>query len=342
MKTPGVYVEEIRSAGPPPVTPQAMTRLAVLTRAPLTQPVPLRRGSDLGALELPEGPLRAGLRAFFAMGGTQAVLLPSPTRAPVPLPEGTGLVAMPDADGDPALLAPLAAALANTGAMLLLDSPQTAQTPQALTEWRESLDGTADMAAYAPWLVSADGEAVPPSLAAAGVIARFEATHGIWKSPAGATADIRPLKPAVSFNSFAQQRLNPLGINLFRTFERGSLLFGARTLSPNPDWRYLNIRRTMGMIERTLRASLGWVAHERNAEPLWAKLRAQAGDFLFDLWRAGALAGATADQASFVTCGQATMSPADIAAGRLVLLVGVALLKPAEFRILRIEATTAR
>ncbi len=198
-------------------------------------------------------------------------------------------------------------------------------------------------AAYWPWLVPADGAApLPPCGAIAGVYARTDATRGVWKAPANAPlAGVARLTEDVTREG--QERLNApdKAINAIRTFSgRGILVWGARTLAGG-EYRYVPVRRLMLMVERSLREWLQFAAVEPNAPSLWKSVEARGGAFLFDLWRQGALAGSRADEAFFIRCGLGrSMTQADLDAGRLVVEVGVAPLKPAEFVILRITRPT--
>lgn len=339
---PEFEIEEM-SPGPRPVQMLEMNRLAVIGQFAREQPARLRRAQDVAAAGLPEGRVAAGLRAFFELGGREAVYLPSPTLTLVEWPEGTGLVAAPEADGNLALLAPLAEAAAKAGAMLLLDAPWGATSEARLRGWRQggAADWT-DAAAFAPWMLAADGGAVPPSLVAAGLIARAERQQGVWKAPSGLQAAADPYRPALTLGDREQAVLNPLGVNLFRGFPgRGNLLWGGRTLSNDPEWRYLSVRRTLKMVERSLTEALQWAAFEANDERLWAAARQQADGFLHQLFRQGALQGQGPQQAYYLRCDRTTMTEADIAAGRVVLELGLAVAKPAEFLTLRIAAQTA-
>lgn len=338
----GPYIDEI-TPGPRPVERLELNRLAVIGRFQRSAPARLRRAEDVAAAGLPEGRVAAGLRAFFALGGREAVFLPSPDLAPVELPEGTGLVAAPEADGDWALLKPLAEAAGKAGAMLLVDTPWGAPSAGKLEAWRKA--GGADWkdaAAVGPWLLAADGTAVPPSVAAAGVVARIEHARGVWKAPSGLEANVDPLLPAAKFGDREQLLLNPLGVNLFRSFPgRGTVLWGARTLSTDPEWRYVSVRRTVRMVEQSLLKALQWVVFEPNDEPLWADARAQVDGFLHMLFRQGAFQGSSPRDGYYLRCDRTTMTQADIAAGRLLLELGLALVKPAEFLTLRLQVQTA-
>ena len=117
-------------------------------------------------------------------------------------------------------------------------------------------------------------------------------------------------------------------------------MWGARVLTSDPAFRYVSVRRLMLFLEKSIERGLQWVVFEPNAEPLWARVRRTIGDFLTVVWRNGALEGTTPAEAFFVKCDRATMTQADIDLGRLIVLVGVAPVKPAEFVIIRLGQLT--
>lgn len=131
--------------------------------------------------------------------------------------------------------------------------------------------------------------------------------------------------------------LNPRGVNCIRSFPaRGIRLWGARTCSSDGLWKYVNVRRLMNYIEESIDEGTQWVVFEPNDPRLWARVRQTISDFLTRVWRDGALFGTTAEQAFFVKCDETTMTPDDIENGRLICLIGVAPVRPAEFVIFRI------
>lgn len=213
-------------------------------------------------------------------------------------------------------------------------------------------------AAYYPWLRVAAPTGVgrggrgtpsvllPPSGAVAGVYARTDASRGVWKAPANEA--LLGVEPTVDVPDGDQEELNgpPDGkaVNAIRSFPgRGTLVWGARTLAGNDaEWRYVNVRRSVGMIEASIKRATEWAVFEPNDADLWRSLRSSVGNFLRTLWREGALQGATPEQAFFVHVGVGeTMTQLDVLEGRLVVEIGVALVRPAEFVILRIAHKTA-
>jgi phage tail sheath protein FI len=139
-----------------------------------------------------------------------------------------------------------------------------------------------------------------------------------------------------------QEVLNPLGINCIRTLpNRGIRVWGARTLSSDPEWKYVNVRRYFLYLEASIDRGTQWAVFEANDERLWANIRSTISNFLYNEWVKGALLGATPMEAFFVRCDRSTMTQNDLDNGRLVSLIGVAMLKPAEFVIFRIGQKTA-
>jgi phage tail sheath protein FI len=136
--------------------------------------------------------------------------------------------------------------------------------------------------------------------------------------------------------------LTPAGVNSLRSFAgRGHLVWGARTTSLDPEWRYVNVRRFFLHVRHSLERGLEWVVFEPNDEPLWARVRLAVGNFLAAAWRSGALVGTKQEEAFFVRCDRSTMSAADLSSGRLVVQVGLAMTKPAEFLVFRLALATA-
>lgn len=196
-------------------------------------------------------------------------------------------------------------------------------------------------ACYHPWLIvsaphGAGTLAVPPCGHVAGVYARTDHERGVWKSPAGvqihgATA------PSEVITSADAGVLLERGIDVLRNEPgRGVVVWAARTTSPDPEWKYVSIRRLLLFVERSIDRGLQWVVFEPNGVALWEAVRRTIDAFLFNLWKSGALLGNTPAEAYFVHCDRTTMTQDDIDNGRLIAVVGVAPLRPAEFVILRI------
>ena len=141
----------------------------------------------------------------------------------------------------------------------------------------------------------------------------------------------------------ASRTSNPRGVNVIRDFRssgKGVRVWGARTTAADAEWKYINVRRLFIFIEQSIERGLEWTVFEHNAEATWMAVRTLIGNFLTTVWRTGALAGAKAEEAFFITCDRTTMTQDDIDNGRLVCEVGVAPLKPAEFVVIRLTRKT--
>ena len=198
---------------------------------------------------------------------------------------------------------------------------------------------------YYPWVVTSAPEGgtvdLPPSGFMAGVYARNDVERGVHKAPAN-TVPFGALRFTRSINAFQQELLNPIGINCLRSFTtRGHRVWGARTLGGDPEWKYVNIRRYFLYLERSIELSTQWAVFEPNGTLLWDSVRESIEDFLYNEWINGRLLGGDPKQAYFVRCDRTTMTQNDIDNGRLVCLVGVAPLTPAEFVVFRIGQKTA-
>lgn len=227
----------------------------------------------------------------------------------------------------------------------VLDVPKDAKKVQDVIAHRDVFD-TNYGALYHPWLTIFDpldkkNIAIPPSGSVMGIYARSDNTRGVHKAPANEVVRAC-VGLACQFNKGEQDILNPKGVNLIRSFPgQGIRVWGARTASSNPSWKYINIRRLFIFIEETIKANTSWAVFEPNDEPLWVRVRRTISVFLNGLWRNGSLAGSSPEEAFFVNIGRNTMSQDDIENGRLICVIGVAPVKPAEFVIFRISQKTS-
>jgi phage tail sheath protein FI len=230
--------------------------------------------------------------------------------------------------------------------MAILDAPPN-MIPQDLYEWRMNKAGyDSKMAAfYYPWIevmdpISRRPITIPPSGHIAGVWARTDETRGVHKAPAnevimGATA------LAFQVTHGEQGSLNRNGINCIRAFPgRGIRVWGARTLSSDPEWRYINVRRLFNFVSESITIGTQWSVFEPNDPFLWSSLAINVSSFLRTVWRTGALFGATPDQAFFVKCDAETNPPESVDAGMVICEIGIAPVKPAEFVIFRLSQFT--
>jgi phage tail sheath protein FI len=238
-------------------------------------------------------------------------------------------------------------ALQGAPRVAILDSPP-GMGFQEVKEWRSDVAGYDSMfgAFYYPWINienplatnGADREiTIPPSGHVAGLWAKVDETRGVWKAPANEVLQ-GVLSVETPISQVEQGLLNPIGINCIRPFgTRGIRVWGARTLSSDPEWRYINIRRLFNMVETAILQGTQWVVFEPNDHRTWSAVTRNISAFLTGLWRQGALFGNSADEAFFVRCDESTNPPGDRDEGKLTCEIGIAPIKPAEFVIFQIS-----
>ena len=238
--------------------------------------------------------------------------------------------------------------------VFIVDAPKEVADAATLSKYKPTAVETERgfTTIYAPWILVADPKpgkdadgftklgqtvTVPPSGHVAGIWARTDETHGVHKAPANEVVN-GALGLTHNMSSQTQAILNNNAINGIRYFrDSGYLIWGARTVAKNPEWKYVNVRRLFNMIEESIAESTRWIVFEPNDAHLWTSIRRDVGAFLNDLWRQGMLMGTTPDQAFFVKC-DAENNPFDsIRKGRVNIDVGIAPVYPAEFVIFRIS-----
>ncbi|HYN56459.1 MAG TPA: phage tail sheath subtilisin-like domain-containing protein [Motilibacterales bacterium] len=233
----------------------------------------------------------------------------------------------------------------------IVDPPRD-RSISGVREFRSQFD-TKYGALYYPWVEILDPTAVndpgaapatlqlPPSGLTAGIYARSDIQRGVHKAPANEVIlGITRFMQNVTFDR--QSVLNPEGINALRYFPgRSNRIWGARTMSSDPEWKYVNVRRLFIYLEHSIDKSTQWAVFEPNNEALWANIRQTIADFLLVTWKTGALMGTKPEDAFFVRCDRTTMTQNDLDNGRLICLIGVAPTYPAEFVIFRIGQWTA-
>jgi phage tail sheath protein FI len=226
----------------------------------------------------------------------------------------------------------------------VLDVPLAAKTTTDVLKHRDIVDSDY-CAMYHPWLKVYDpldkkDTFIPPSGSVLGIYARSDGSRGVHKAPANeVVANCTGL--SVNYNSAEQSFLNPKGLNAIRKFPgAGIRVWGARTASSKPLWRYVNVRRLFIFLEESIKANTNWVVFEPNDTRLWARVKSTIEIFLGGVWSTGALVGGSPDEAFFVDIGPNTMTKDDIDNGRLICIIGVAPVKPAEFVIFRITQKT--
>lgn len=247
---------------------------------------------------------------------------------------------------DPNVQLMLVAHCENLGSRFaVLDMPKDAKKIDDIIAHRDMFDSNY-AALYHPWLEIFDpldkkNLAIPPSGSILGIYARSDNTRGVHKAPANEVVRAC-VGLECQFNKGEQDILNPKGVNLIRSFPgMGIRVWGARTATSNASWKYINVRRLFIFIEETIKANTNWAVFEPNDEVLWVRVKRTIDVFLTGLWRNGYLAGSATSEAFFVNIGRNTMSQDDIDNGRLVCVIGVAPVKPAEFVIFRISQKTS-
>lgn len=265
-----------------------------------------------------------------------------------------------DGDIDPSLNGVFAAYCVERRAIYIVDPPHSwaankeTAANTAKKQFQDNVlqisgEASRNAALYFPRVVQADPlregqpDVFPACGVIAGVLARTDATRGVWKAPAGLDASLNGIRGLQANLSDAENGiLNPLGVNVLRTFPNlGSVIWGARTLRGadqlGDEYKYLPVRRLALFIEETLYRSTQWAVFEPNDEPLWAQLRLNIGVFMHDLFRQGAFQGAKPSDAYFVHCDSSTTTQSDIDKGIVNIIVGFAPLKPAEFVIIYLQ-----
>ena len=339
---PGVQVA-VDAAGPEAISavPTAVAAFVDAFHAgPLEEPL---RCTGYASFEAEFGP-SASVRQFFENGGLTAWVVrahdPKAGIASLAKVDLFNLLCLPGAadlkPGD--MYAAYAAALAcceRRRAFLIVDIPKNTDTPGAVHAWLERNAGLRhrNAAIYFPRTLVSDPfdpgqpREIGASGAIAGLYARMDAARGVWKAPAGTEARLYGVEDfAYQLSDAEQGVLDALGVNCLRTLPRfGYLCWGARTLDPAREWKYIAVRRLALFIEESVRRGTQWAVHEPNGEPLWAHIRRAVATFLLNLYRQGAFAGSSTDQAYFVDCGPDTIE------------IGFAPTRPAEFVVISIR-----
>jgi hypothetical protein len=214
---------------------------------------------------------------------------------------------------------------------------------QQIGDWRSGYAGYDSKYAtlYWPWIKVFDpptgtNQFIPPCGYIAGVWGRNDDTRGVHKAPANET--IRgAIDLEINITKSEHDQLNPVGINCLRSFAgRGIRIWGARTLSSDPSWKYVNVRRLFNYLEESILQGTQWAVFEPNDNALWAKMRRTIASFLTNEWRKGALFGLNPDQAFYVKCDEETNPPEIVDVGQVICEIGVAPVKPAEFVVFRL------
>lgn len=268
-------------------------------------------------------------------------------------PVDINLVAIPGKTGPAYLSLGMTYCDQRTNCFFLADGPGAAHGALDLTvdEAKQATvalsQRSKNAAMYYPWIQITDPLGVgsnptlyaPPSGFIAGIYARTDDTRGVWKAPAGLEASVSgALGLQVTLTDADQDTLNPASLNCLRQFpSTGAVVWGARTLSSDPEWRYISVRRMALFLKESLRRGMQWAVFEPNDEPLWDQIRANIKAFMLGLFRQGAFQGATPDEAFRVTCDRTTNPQENVDAGIVTAQVAFAPLKPAEFVVIEIS-----
>jgi uncharacterized protein len=306
-----------------------MNGIATLQRPPSTQ-VALRPDDYIGDVAD-----RTGFGGLESIEGITMVCVPDLMAA-----HQSGAI---NADGVQAVQSAMIAHCELMGDRMAILDPPPDLSPQQVHEWRQTTTGYDSKFAvvYYPWLKIFDPAAgapklVPPSGHMAGVWARNDATRGVHKAPANEVVR-GVIGLATGLTRGEHDLLNPVGINCVRAFPgRGIRVWGARTLSSDPAWRYVNVRRLYNYVESSLRNGTQWVVFEPNDKDLWERVIRTIRSFMYRVWLDGGLFGDTADQAFYIKCDDETNSSETIEVGQLICEIGMAVVKPAEFVVFRL------
>ena len=371
FRAPGVFIQEVTSE--PRVialrTATATAFVGPVVSGPSDRLVALHSFAayvaQYGPIGGPEDHMGLALHTYFANGGDDARIVPVATalahardytlalRNLAEADPRIGLLVMPgqtwgqDVVHNDVIRAVVAFCEVTRQSMALIDLAPDIHLSDAGSVRGLGLPDSEFAALYYPHVelshpITGDTIIVPASPMVAAVFARISRSRGVWKAPAGKDAQLTLVeRMAISLTDQQRSILSPLGVNTLRELPSGISVWGARTLSSDPQWRYVTLRRVASLIENSLSDGLTWVRMESNNETLWQQVKASAHEFMNTLFRSGAFQGSSANDAFFVRCGlHETMTDADVIAGRLVLHIGYAPLKPAEFSILELRLNT--
>jgi len=370
--SPGVYIEEIRINAKPieGVSTSTTGMLGLTQKGPLNQPTLVTSFSEFqklfgGYLDISYGDYRYlphAVEGFFQNGGQRVYINRVATIDGVVSDETilgknssdpsqrTGLWAFNNIDEIKILAIPNGTSqkiqygmiehcenLQNRFAVL---DPKKCSSLDEIQKQRSQFNSSY-AALYYPWIKIQRPDtkeiiSIPPSGHICGIYARTDQQCGVHKAPANEVIE-GALGQEQQIPKSQQDILNPLGINTLQEFSgRGFRVRGARTISDDSLWKYISLRRLFLYLEESIEKGTQWVVFEPNNEKLWASVKQTVSQFLTIVWKGGSLMGTTSEQAFFVKCGHDTMTQNDLDNGRLIILIGVAPIKPAEFVIFRI------
>ena len=347
---PGVYIEEVPFASRPiqGVSTSTVGFVAVTGRGPLLGPL-----TSFAAFEHVATPNRSvnlplAVRGFFENGGQRCFISQIAATDPLEL----GLVAL-DAPGISVVCCPDDPTIQNAAAAMAAhcekrkDRISILQSPLPIVPvaTHQPPVRSSYAAYYYPWITvtSLNGSStvtIPPCGHLAGIYAQTDAARGVWVAPANVPlAEVTALSQDLT--AAESDELNSRGIDLIRSFPaQGIRVWGARTTNQDSDYKYIPVRRFMIFLEQSIAEGTQWAVFEPNGPALWAVVRSSIENILGSVWKQGALLGSTQQEAFFVRCDPTTMTQNDLDNGRLVCIVGVAPVRPAEFVIIQIGVWT--
>lgn len=372
---PGIYVEEL-SGGARPIERVGTSVAAFVGRAPdararLNQAVAITNPTQFAQIFVPEGAASTWLShavfGFFDNGGSYCYVVNTGDgpivgtgrkKAGLDLLEArddVAIVCIPGLTGPEEYAAAITHCEKMKDRVAILDGPgpEPVEDLSRLTQLgtaggEEGEDtglrpaDTSYAAFYYPWITVPDRQDpktlvdVPPCGHIAGIYARTDRSPGVHKAPANVVIQ-NVVNVTDEVTQSEQELLNPVGVNVIRRIGRGIRVWGARTLSGDPEWRYINVRRLFNQIEESIEQGTYWVVFEPNDIRLWNNIKREVSNFLRGFWTEGALMGRTEQEAYFVKCDEETNPPESIDAGNVIAVIGIAPVKPAEFVIFRIS-----
>ncbi len=313
---------------------ELMTRLdGVEMKDSEDKPIKDRDGNSIKVFDFKKNDnLYLSMQTYFQNGGGYCyIVAKDKLEAEVPKLDDVTLVvaAGEDINGDLATLCP-----SNGTRFAILDGTKSNED---LTKAISSKNAYA--AAYYPWLNAkwADSNPIPPSAAVAGAYCRVDIERGVWKAPANVEL-YGGVTPAVKVSDEDQAKyMDTPSINMIRQFRgTGTTIWGARTLETSGNWKYIPVRRLFNTAERDIKKAMSVAMFEPNSQPTWERVRAAIDSYLYGIWKQGGLMGNTDKEAYFVQIGKGiTMTDAHIKQGQMIVKIGMAAVRPAEFIILQ-------
>ncbi|CAE6910003.1 phage tail sheath family protein [Paraburkholderia domus] len=287
---------------------------------------------DFGSSD--DGHRDTAIRAYFENGGGYCYLvLGNCATARIPCYDDISLIVGQGVlDVDSADIGTLCQP--GTGRFAIMDGSQSEMTSTYKPAWQSN----PCVAVYYPYLrANWTSNNIPPSVVVAGIYCSVDRTRGVWKAPANVylPANYQPLYKVI--DDLQGQFNSGLAINMIRNaVGGGTVVWGARTLEDSDNWRYIPVRRLFDSAERDIKSALRSMVFEPNGQPVWEKVRSAITNYLYGLWQAGALVGESEKEAYFVQIGEGlTMTSDDIAQGKMIVNVGMAAVRPAEFIVLQ-------